>query len=157
MGPWCLQKDISTAWKKHLARPRVLQPIANYFEDTYIGRRGRRHRWAPLFAISMWNMHSRVNDGLPRTNNSVESWHNAFQVSLQCSHPSIWTLLDALLKENALQQTVVNQTIWGTQPLKKKKRYEKINNALNTLFEKREETPKLDFLRGCSYNLKLNV
>ena len=80
-----------------------------------------------------------------------------FQVSLQCSHPSIWTLLDALLKENALQQTVVNQTIGGTQPLKKKKRYEKINNALNTLFEKREETPKLDFLRGCSYNLKLNV
>ena len=36
-------------------------------------------RSAPTFAVKFWNMQSRVADGLPRTNNSVEGWHHAFQ------------------------------------------------------------------------------
>ena len=44
----------------------------SYFEATWIGvvQRGRRHR--PLFAISLWNVNSRVEQDFPRTNNSIE-------------------------------------------------------------------------------------
>ena len=53
-----------------------------YFEDTYIGRKMSRNRRAnPRFSISMWNCFSRVVLNLPRTNNMVEGWHNAFHVS----------------------------------------------------------------------------
>lgn len=52
-----------------------------YFEDNFIGRtmtRNRRNN--PRFAISMWNCFERANHDLPRTNNAVEGWHNAFHV-----------------------------------------------------------------------------
>ena len=53
-----------------------------------------------------------------------------------------------------LQQTVLSQAISGTRPLPKKSKYKKINLALQTIFERRET---LDFLRGCSYNVEMNV
>ena len=46
----------------------------------------------------------RNNDQL---NNSVESWHSAFQSSLQCAHPSVWKAIKAIKKENALQSMVL--------------------------------------------------
>ena len=51
------------------------QTILDYFEANYIGilRRGRRRR--PLFAHALWNIHGRVQDNLPRTNNALEGWH----------------------------------------------------------------------------------
>ena len=54
--------------------------MMDYFEDTFIGRPTRRNgRRAPQFPISLWNVHDRVEEGLPRTNNTVEGWHRSFQ------------------------------------------------------------------------------
>jgi len=80
-------------------RPDELEPIYNYWEDTYIGRLRRNRRSAPTFAVEFWNMRSRVTDGLPRTNNSVEGWHHAFQSAVSCHHPSFYRLLQHLQKE----------------------------------------------------------
>ena len=56
-----------------------LQPLIDYFEDTWIGRMDRRNRRRqPLFPISLWNCHEAAKSGLPRTNNSVEGWHRGF-------------------------------------------------------------------------------
>jgi hypothetical protein len=60
------------------SRPDYLQNVYNYSEDNYVGRMRRNRRVNPLFLITMWNIRGRVADGLPRTNNSVEGWHNAF-------------------------------------------------------------------------------
>ena len=67
--------------------PAEAQPILDYFEDTYIGRLRRRNRRAPWFPISMWNMHERVILDLPRTNNSIEGWHNHIQANVAGHHP----------------------------------------------------------------------
>lgn len=54
-----------------------------YFEDNFIGRiMTRNRRKKPRFDISMWNCFERVNQNLPRTNNSLEGWHNAFHVRI---------------------------------------------------------------------------
>ena len=76
-----------------------LEPIYNYWEDTYIERLRCNRRSAPTFAVEFWNMRSRVADGLPRTNNSVEGWHHAFQSAVSCHHPSFYRLLPHLQKE----------------------------------------------------------
>jgi len=68
--------------------------VYDYWEDNYIGRLRRRRRAAPTFPIALWNMRSRVTDGLPRTNNSVEGWHHAFQSSFACHHPNIYKLIE---------------------------------------------------------------
>jgi hypothetical protein len=55
----------------------------DYFEDNYVGRpiRGGRRR-CPRFSILMWNCFSRLNQQLPRTNNSAEGWNKAIKVGL---------------------------------------------------------------------------
>jgi hypothetical protein len=63
--------------------PQQLKPITDYWEDIYIGRRRRRSRNRPLFAIDLKNVLDCVNDNLPRTNNSMEACHRAFQVRTQ--------------------------------------------------------------------------
>ena len=139
--------------------PDELQDVASYFENTYVGRRMRTayRRHQPRFKIPMWNITQRLANGLPRTNNSVESWHCAFQGSLQSKHLSLWKRIIAIRLENCLQQMVFAQAISGTRPLPKKSKYKRIKLALQTLLEQRDTMPLLDFLRGCSYNLEMNV
>jgi hypothetical protein len=57
--------------------------FADYFEDNYVGRpiRGGRRRCA-RFSISMWNCFNRLDQQLPRSNNSVEAWNKAIKVEL---------------------------------------------------------------------------
>ena len=82
----------------------------NYFETNYIGKlstkttgRGKAaktitSRSTPLFSIELWNINSRLQNCLPRTNNFTESWHNAFSGMLR-KHPSIYALIDAFRSE----------------------------------------------------------
>ena len=73
--------------------PKEMDPLISYWEDTYIGRIRRNRRTTPIFDIQIWNNFSRVNNSLPRMNNSVEAWHNAFQHSINCKHPSVYKLI----------------------------------------------------------------
>jgi len=86
------------------SRPECLENIYNYWEDNYIGRLRRNLRGEPLFPITMWNMRERAAKGLPRTNNSVEGWHNAFQSFVAFHHPTIYTLIDHFLREQDLTE-----------------------------------------------------
>ncbi|CAF4110562.1 unnamed protein product, partial [Rotaria magnacalcarata] len=64
--------------------------FVDYFEDTFIGRviRNNRRR-APRFSVNMWNCFSRLDEELPRTNNSSEGWNQAFKNSAR-ENPSIY-------------------------------------------------------------------
>jgi len=64
---------------------------------------------------------------LPRTNNSVEGWHCGFQSSVQCSHPTLWKLLDQPIRENELHRLTVVQLLAG-QTHKPKRRVYRISN-----------------------------
>jgi len=51
-----------------------LVQVYDYFEDTYIGRVGRRGiRRSPTFGRTMWNVRKRTIDGIPRTNSKLEA------------------------------------------------------------------------------------
>ena len=69
-----------------------LEPLYNYFEDSWIGRPARRGggRRNRAFPIDVWSIHDRITEGLPRTNNSVEGWHHAFQRTVGINHPTIY-------------------------------------------------------------------
>ena len=62
--------------------------FVSYFERTFIGDSNgrRRRRRPPLFSHEMWNKFEDVMRDLPRTNNAVEAWHNAFKKSLRGNH-----------------------------------------------------------------------
>ena len=93
--------------------PDETDAVVHYFEDTYIGRPRNRHpQLAPKFALTLWNMHKRTQDELPRTNNSEEGWHCRFQSSITCKHPNFWKFLEALKGEQALQQVHVAHVVY---------------------------------------------
>ncbi|KAK4876652.1 hypothetical protein RN001_009158 [Aquatica leii] len=88
------------------------QPIMDYFEDIYIGRRGRRQRRPPFFPIQMWNMYQRTLDHHHRTNNHIEGWHRGFQ-SVCDNSPNIFKFIESLKKQQTIHSYQINQFITG--------------------------------------------
>jgi hypothetical protein len=83
----------------------LLTPLTNYFEDTWIGRVDRRNRRKPaLFPVSLWNCHAYLKENIPRTNNSVEGWHNSFSSTLNVIHSNICKCIEAFKNEETLNK-----------------------------------------------------
>ena len=135
--------------------PDRAEPIVNYFEDNFIGRPDRRgNRRKPVFPLTLWNVNQRVVESLPRTNNSVEGWHCGFQSSLQCSHPTLWKLLDQLIRENELHKLTIVQLLAG-QTHKPKRVYRITNDRIVNVVADYNNRTFVEFLRGIAHNLQL--
>ena len=66
-------KNFTTAFEElQEIMPQEADSIIDYFEDNHIGRLCRRNSAIPRFPMNMWNIHQRVVDSLPHTNNSSE-------------------------------------------------------------------------------------
>ena len=108
--------------------PMEAIPVADYFEDNYIGRLRRNRRAAAMFPLQLWNVFDRVQMGLPRSNNSVEAWNRHFQSVVGCHHPSIWKFIDKLKAEQSLNERRIEQVFAG-QPFDRKKMLQRYGNA----------------------------
>ena len=88
----------------------------------------------PLFEIDLWNLTNRIKDCLPRTNNFVEAWHNAFS-NMLISHPSVYTLVDMFRKEQKKSEENIVKLETGIR-YKRKPKYilmdERINEIVKT-------------------------
>ncbi|CAF0952156.1 unnamed protein product [Brachionus calyciflorus] len=76
--------------------PLELQKVFSYFEDNYKGAKKRTKvpsRKNPRYEVKLWNCYERTKQGLPRTNNNLEGWHNALQSTIK-SHPQLLSLID---------------------------------------------------------------
>ena len=96
-------------------------------------RRGSRR--AALFPPTTWNVNDRFVNDLPRTNNSVEGWHHAFQRSIGCHHPNFWSFIEVLQLEEANQRLVLVQATAGSSRPRKRKRYEAPNTRIGNLID----------------------
>ena len=70
----------------------------------------------PLFPIELWNVHDRVSTNLPRSNNSMEGWHNAF-----AQHPTITKLTDKIRHEQSKFEIDIARIRQGHEPMSQKK------------------------------------
>ena len=101
--------------------PRA-QDIANYFEDTYIGRPNRHgNRMSPMFPIDLWNVHLRTVEDKDRTNNQIEGFHCGFQSLIGAQVPNVFRFIEVLGKQQMLKETEVQQLIGGHEPRQKGK------------------------------------
>uniref|UniRef100_A0A914YFB7 MULE transposase domain-containing protein n=1 Tax=Panagrolaimus superbus TaxID=310955 RepID=A0A914YFB7_9BILA len=73
-----------------------LIPLCNYFEKTYLGEPTRGRRRAALFPPALWNVHQLTLLGHPRTNNSVEGFHNRLRAFFNVSKPSFYNFMSKL-------------------------------------------------------------
>lgn len=135
----------------------LLTPMVNYFEDTWIGRMDRRNRRKPaLFPINLWNCYAYLAENIPRTNNSVEGWHNSFSSTLNVIHPSIWKCIEAFKKEESLNKIHVEQFIAGYS-MGVKRKYKDFAERLKNVCDDYHNRITEDYLRGIAHNFQLNV
>ncbi|KAI6192271.1 hypothetical protein M3Y97_00319100 [Aphelenchoides bicaudatus] len=135
-----------------------VEDFMDYFEKTFIGKRAgaKGTRKKPLFPIDIWCCNIQLKNGSPRTTNSVEGWHNAFNGSVGSKHPSIWTLLEKLKEEQIIQKARHLQSNSGGATKSQKKKYRDHTIRLQDLLKKleRKNITELEFIKQCAKNIK---
>ena len=132
--------------------PESALGVATYFEDNYIGKiLPNNSRRIPPFPIRIWNMYERVRQQLPRTNNVVEGWHNAFNSNVGCSHPSVSKLFKFLQREQSLQEAKLIKWESGERIVRSKKSIER-DERIQLLVGDYENRDITTYLRGIAYN-----
>ena len=130
-----------------------LSDFLHYFEKTWIGleHHGRRRR--PLFPIKLWNVRDRVERALPRTNNSVEGWHRAFDIRINITHPCVSKLIRKIIMEQNDNEITLEKVRSGHQLPQSKKKYIQLNKRIEKMVDGYIYIPHLEYLRGISQNL----
>lgn len=133
--------------------PQEAQGVLDYFEDTWIGRPQRRHRRPPRFPHVMWNCFDGVNEDLPKTNNSVEGWHRGFDQQVSSNHPNIWKFIEALQREQSLNELKIEQYVSGEEPPRSQKRYRDCADRIKRLVSNFDiQGDIVGYLRGIAHN-----
>jgi len=111
----------------------ILTPLITCFESTWIGildRRGRRRQ--PQYPIEMWNCSERLQNDLPRANDSIEGWHNAFLALMTCKKPVIWKMYKCIAKRCKLNKNNLKRVhFWLCTNQKKKGAQRFIKNIIS--------------------------
>lgn len=133
--------------------------MLEYFENTYIGRLQRigRPRRLARFPARLWNMHERVIAGLPRTNNSLEAWHNVFSKMVNISNPTRVRLAAKLRQEQHTQAIQRRQYQIGQPAPKRLPKYVTVDRALRTITLDFVNRQPLQFLTDIAQILQLQV
>jgi hypothetical protein len=134
-----------------------LRVLMDYFEETYVGgmRRGRRRE--PPFPPKTWSVRQAALDGTHRTQNRIEGWHRAIQTHFDGAHPTVWTFLTGMHREEGLQYAELVRHRAGAPGPKTKKKYQEITRRIQHMVENYETENRKQFLNSLVHNIELNV
>ena len=131
-----------------------LDEVFAYLEDTYIGRAHGERRLRLRYSIQCWNEYNRVISHLPRTNNAIEGWHRAFQNSIACNHPTVYSLINQFRTEQDFVELILQRIRAGEEfPQFSSQIYAKVSERIERVVEQYNNLPILDYLRGVAHNL----
>lgn len=133
-----------------------VDPILEYFEDTYIGRIGANNqRRSPMFSHEIWNVYIATLNDQARTNNSVEGWHNGFSKIVQSSNPSFYKFIEYLKIDESHYSLVILQALSGHGFDHSRRIYKDLNERLQRVVSTYSREDILRYLRLIAYNLNL--
>lgn len=132
--------------------PLELQPLLDYFEDTWIGRERRGRRGNPLFPIEMWNCFDAAANAQPKTNNAVEGWHRGFSELVGAAHPTIFKFISCLRQEQSLNEMKIEQYIAGQEPPRGRRQYRDCAARIQRIVNDYANRELIDYLRGLAHN-----
>ncbi|KII74433.1 hypothetical protein RF11_07802 [Thelohanellus kitauei] len=131
-----------------------IDELLSYFEHAYI--RGRRlpgrvitYRSA-LFPPELWNKRDSAIEGIARTKNICEGWHNSLKSLLLCHHPSIRTFFEGISKELSAQTASCLEATSGSQ-IVPKKQYTQLKERVIRAINSYSSSDRLTFLRAMAH------
>ena len=110
-----------------------LSDFLHYFEKTWISLEHHERRRRPLFPMELWNVRDRVERALPRTNNSVEGWHRAFDIRINITHPCVSKLIRKIILEQNDNEITLEKVRSGHQLPQPKKKYIQLNKRIEKM------------------------
>jgi hypothetical protein len=132
--------------------------LYDYWESTYIGAPRRGRRQAPLYRIENWNQLSREQEGLPRTNNSLEGWHHGFQSMLGAHHPQIFTFIDYIRKEQGITDVQKSRLAADIQRrVSSKSTYVRSGRRIQSIIQQYRTMTRLRFVNAIQHNLTITL
>jgi hypothetical protein len=134
-----------------------LNHFLEYFEQTYLGKKGRTGWLKGRFALELWNQHDNVLEGRQTSTNCHEGWHSRMRKAIQTSN-TYWSLIDQLIdvegstranREDDLERGHNDQQT-GSSRAKKEVR---LNNKakLRQIVSKIDEYEIIDYLKKVAY------
>lgn len=157
--------------------PAGLEELVDYFDSTYVSGTYRRvqpppsqpggvlppvrmRRIPPMFPIQLWNVHQPTLENEDRTNNMCESWNFGFQQLIGHNHPSVWTAIDCLRKDQAIVAAALLADSRGAPPTKRVKRatrnlQDRLRNMCVDIASGRKNVE--DFLHGVGHCIRFKV
>ncbi|KAG4081143.1 hypothetical protein HA402_011988 [Bradysia odoriphaga] len=89
-----------------------VQKLFEYMETNWIGTKPRRTYTPEKFAIDLWNVYELTLECFPRTNNTVEGWHNAI-AALFGVHPNIFKFICGMKLEQDATEVLISKMFSG--------------------------------------------
>lgn len=120
-------------------------------EATWIGSLAHGRRRKPRFAHNIWNIHQSVIEGLPRTNNAAEGWHNAFNSAVSSSHSTVFKFIEAIKQEQGRTEAQVASLNAGSKYSVSKK-YKLANERVTKIVAEYKTYKPINFLTAISHN-----
>jgi hypothetical protein len=101
-------------------------------------------------------VYNRVVRDLPRSNNSVEGWHRAFNHCVSIKHPTLTKLAKCILREQSKFELDIERIRVGQEPKPKKKIYANLDSRLKRVVASYDFQCVNDYLARVAANVKLN-
>ena len=108
-----------------------------------------------MFPIELWNAHDRTIMNLPRSNNSIEGWHNAFAKRVPIVHPSVKKLAEKIRREQSKFEMDIAQIRQGQEPKPKKVQHQKLHESIKRLVDNYFNVALGEYLNGLAANMSL--
>lgn len=146
--------DVFFTENEELDHNDAVQNLINYFEATYIGRTDRAGiRRPPMFPKELWNVYDITLQGLPRTNNHIEGWHNALRKFVGQSHPNIFKFIDSLRSEQNIQELKMAQISASQEPEARRSKYVKLEKRILRIVQNYRSENQSEYLQSIAHNV----
>ena len=119
--------------------------------STFLGA-GRKR---PMFDYEFWNVHDRVIASVPRSNNSVEGWHNTFGRGVAITHPDIVKLAEKIRREQSKFEVDVAKILQGHDIKMRKVCYRRLDERISRLVNAFDLSQVEEFFKNMAANIVL--
>lgn len=96
-----------------------------------------------------------MSQNLPRSNNSIEGWHNAFAQRVAIAHPTLVKLVEKIRREQSRFEVNIMQIRQGGEPKPKKKAYRILDERIKRLVDDYRNIDLGEYLRNLAVNISL--
>ncbi|KAI1697347.1 hypothetical protein DdX_18541 [Ditylenchus destructor] len=135
----------------------ALEQILLSVERTYFGQMQNGVRSIPRYPPEKWNLHERVRNSEPRSNNGIEAYNNQLVRKVVEARPNIWHWIRIIKEEISLSVHKVDEFQAGQPAKRRRSNYRIMDDRLRETILRYNQIPLELFIRNIANHLRLDT